>query len=116
MSDAGMSEAALQQAVIDLARWAGYLHYHVSDSRRTRPGFPDLVLLHTGTGRLIFAELKSEKGRIRPEQDVWLHHLGQRHEAYVWRPTHWTNGTIRRVLTTDAASGAPAGRGEAVAP
>ena len=98
-----MTEAALQQAVIDLARWAGFMHYHVTDSRRTRPGFPDLVLVHTTTGRLIFAELKSEKGRVRPEQDVWLQHLGKLHEAYLWRPVHWQTGVIRRVLTEQRA-------------
>lgn len=99
-----MSEAALQQMVIDLARWAGFMHYHVTDPRKSRPGFPDLVLVHTTTGRLIFVELKSEKGRIRPEQDVWLHHLGMRHEAYVWRPVHWETGVIRRILTEQRAA------------
>jgi len=93
-----MTEAALQQMVIDLARWAGFLHYHTTDSRKSRPGFPDLTLVHTTTGRLIFIELKSEKGKLRPEQDVWLQHLGVHHEAYVWRPAHWESGLIRRVL------------------
>ena len=96
-----MTEAALQQAVIDLARWCGYLAWHDNDSRRNRPCFPDLVLIHTGNGRLIFVELKSEKGRVRPDQDVWLQHLGKRHEVYVWRPRHWTDGVIRRVLTAE---------------
>jgi hypothetical protein len=96
-----MTEQALQQAVIDLARWCGYLHFHDNDSRRNRAGFPDLVLIHTTSGRLIFVELKSDKGRVRPEQDVWLQHLGKHHEVYLWRPAHWLNGTIRRVLTAE---------------
>jgi hypothetical protein len=79
-----VSEAQLQSMVLDLARWAGYLAYHTHDSRRSRPGFPDLVLVHTTTGRLIFVELKSEKGRVRPEQDVWMQHLGpgRTHKGY----------------------------------
>lgn len=93
-----MTEAALQQMVIDLARWAGFMHFHATDMRRSRPGFPDLVLVHTTSGRLIFVELKSEKGRVRPEQDVWLQHLGRLHEAYLWRPVHWESGVIRRTL------------------
>jgi hypothetical protein len=93
-----VSEAQLQQMVIDLARWAGFLHFHDNDPRRNRAGFPDLVLIHTTTGRLIFIELKSEKGKLRPEQDVWLTHLGVHHEVYVWRPQHWETGLIRRVL------------------
>jgi hypothetical protein len=96
-----MSEAQLQQMVIDLAHWAGFMHWHVTDPRRSRPGFPDLVLVHTRNGRLIFAELKSEKGRIRPEQQVWLEHLGHHHEVYLWRPQHWESGVIRRVLTAE---------------
>ena len=79
------------------------MHFHDNDPRRNRRGFPDLVLVHTTTGRLIFIELKSDKGKVRPEQDVWLQHLGKRHEAYVWNPAHWENGTIRRVLTEQRA-------------
>jgi hypothetical protein len=101
-----VTEALLQQQVTDLARWAGYLCYHTVDSRRSRPGFPDLVLVHTRNGRLIFAELKSEKGRIRPEQQVWLEHLGHHHEVYLWRPQHWESGVIRRVLTAETRRGA----------
>lgn len=96
-----MTEAQLQSMVVDTAKWAGYLHYHTHDSRRSKPGFPDLVLVHRTNGRLIFVELKSEKGRIRPEQQVWLETLGIHHEAYLWRPRHWTDGTIRRVLTAE---------------
>ena len=96
-----MTEAALQQAIIDLARWCGYLHWHDNDSRRNLPGFPDLVLIHTRTGRLIFIEVKSDKGRLRPKQQVWLELLGIHHEVYVWRPVHWQNETIRRVLTAE---------------
>lgn len=96
-----MSEAQLQQMVIDLARWAGFMHFHDNDPRRNRAGFPDLVLVHTTTGRLIFVELKSDKGRVRPEQDVWLQHLGRCHEVYLWRPQHWTSGVIRRALTDE---------------
>ena len=94
-------EAQLQSMVVDLAKWCGYMCYHPHDSRRSVPGFPDLTMVHTRNGRLIFVELKSEKGRIRPEQKVWLELLGRHHEAYVWRPIHWTNGTIRATLTAE---------------
>jgi hypothetical protein len=96
-----VSEAQLQAMVIDLAKWCGYLVYHTVDSRRSQPGFPDLTMIHTRNGRLIFVELKSEKGRIRPEQKVWLEHLGRHHEVYIWRPAHWHNGTIRSVLAAE---------------
>jgi hypothetical protein len=96
-----MSEALLMQSIIDLAKWSGYLHFHDNDARRNQPGFPDLTLIHTRNGRLIFVEAKSEKGRLRPKQQVWLELLGIHHEVYVWRPRHWQDGTIRRVLTAE---------------
>lgn len=101
-----MSEARLQQMVIDLARWAGYLHYHTVDSRKSRPGFPDLVFVHATTGRLIFAELKSEIGRLTDSQQAWLSHLGKRNEVHLWRPGDWESGEIRRVLTASEVSAA----------
>ena len=96
-----MNEAALQRAVIDLARWFGWLVWHDVDSRRNTAGWPDLVLVHARTGRLVFAELKSQAGRIRPEQHLWLRLLGMRHEVYVWRPQDWDSGSIRSVLAAE---------------
>ena len=56
-----MSEKDWQQAVIDYARLRGYLVYHTHDSRRSEPGFPDLICLRAG--RLVVMELKSAGGR-----------------------------------------------------
>lgn len=52
-------------------------------------GFPDLVLAKNGW--VIFAELKSEKGRIAPEQAAWGVAIrgegdGSHHRYFVWRP------------------------------
>lgn len=68
------SEAAFQQQVLQLAAFYGWRSYHTHDSRRSQPGFPDLVLVRGPD--LIFAELKTDKGRIRPEQHEWLDALG----------------------------------------
>jgi len=65
-----MTERQLQEAIIAAARALGYLCYHVYDSRRSVPGFPDLVLLRGS--RAIVYELKTERGRVRPEQHDWL--------------------------------------------
>jgi hypothetical protein len=51
-----MTEKQLQGAVVELAKRLGYLVYHTFDSRRSNPGWPDLVLCKPP--RLIFAELK----------------------------------------------------------
>lgn len=94
-----MSEKDLQRAVEELAAYLGYLVFHDHDSRRNNPGFPDLVLLHPLTGRLLFRELKTEVGRVRPEQQDWLDALilGN-HDAAIWRPRHLHDGTIHQQL------------------
>jgi hypothetical protein len=69
----GIAEDALQEQVLHIAELYGWLAYHTHDSRRSQPGFPDLVLIRSP--ELIFAELKSERGRVRPDQAKWLAHL-----------------------------------------
>ncbi|MBZ5736472.1 VRR-NUC domain-containing protein [Nocardioides sp. TRM66260-LWL] len=83
-----ISEAMFQRHLLQLAAWHGLLSYHTHDSRRSQPGFPDCVLL--GPAGVIYAELKTTKGRVTPEQREWLDRLtaaGQ--TAYLWRPTDW---------------------------
>lgn len=47
-----------------------------------KPGFPDLVLAKEET--VLFRELKTNTGRLSPEQREWLAHLGNL--GGVWRP------------------------------
>lgn len=84
-----MTEAHWQQRVIDLARLRGWLWFHPYNSRRSTPGWPDLVLLRDA--RLIFAELKTETGRVTREQQRWLDALGHVPfvEVELWRPRDW---------------------------
>ena len=80
-----ISEAEFQQQVTDLADLYAWLWYHNPDSRRSNAGFPDLVLVKAG--RVIFAELKSAAGKVRPEQRTWLAALATtKAEVYIWRP------------------------------
>lgn len=65
----------------------GWLWFHDSDSRRDEAGLPDYVLVHPQWGRIVFAELKSARGKLRPSQVVWLRGLVTAGaEAYVFRP------------------------------
>jgi hypothetical protein len=92
------SERDFQRAVIDLIRWLGLHYFHDNDSRRNRAGFPDLVV--AGQGGFIFRELKSETGRLRPEQLDWLSRLTQGGaDAAFWRPSDMTSGRIKEELT-----------------
>jgi hypothetical protein len=86
--DRATSEAAWQRIVEECAAACGWLHHHTPDSRRSNPGYPDLVLCHPQRGETIFCELKTERGRLRPEQIVWRDALvlsGAR--WYLWRPS-----------------------------
>lgn len=92
-------EKTFQQQVINLARQLGWKAYHPYDSRRSVPGYPDLTLCHAEHG-VIWAELKTEKGRVSPAQREWLDHLtaaGQ--TAVIWRPRQWADRTIHEALS-----------------
>ena len=57
-----VSERDFQRQVIELAETMGWeLIYHTHDSRRSREGFPDLIMVRDG--RLLALELKTETGR-----------------------------------------------------
>ena len=87
---AHQTEAGFRAAVVELAEALGWLVYYVPDSRRCAPGYPDLSLLHPGQGRFLVAELKRERGRVTPEQRVWLEGLRRAGvAAYLWRPSDW---------------------------
>lgn len=85
MLSTNMTEKEFQQRVIVEAQLAGWHVYHTYDSRRSAAGFPDLTMVRPP--RLIFAELKSAKGRVTPAQQKWIEDLSKTPaEVYVWRP------------------------------
>jgi hypothetical protein len=82
------SEKEFQAQVVELARRRGWRIYHPFDSRRSNPGFLDLVLVRGN--RLIFAEVQAQRGKVSPQQDAWLDALDLTGaECYIWRPTDW---------------------------
>ena len=98
------TETDFETWLVDLAKLLGWMAYHTRDSRRSNEGFPDWVLAKPG--RVIFAELKSEEGKLTVEQGQWLALLetsteryfsGSPVEAYVWRPSD--RDRIMEVLT-----------------
>ena len=77
------TEESFQDAVMELAGLYGYLCYHTRDSRRSREGFPDLVLAKGG--KVLIAELKTDTGPVSNDQIAWL--LAT--HGVIWRPKHW---------------------------
>lgn len=85
------TEAQFQAKVVELAQRCGWLTYHTKISVMSAQGYPDLTLAHPPTGRVIHAELKSIRGKVRPEQRTWLWALSKcpSVEVALWRPTDW---------------------------
>jgi hypothetical protein len=65
-----MREKDLMQTIIDAARLLGWRVYHTFDSRRSTPGFPDLVLLKDR--RCLVIETKTDTGKVTPAQIEWI--------------------------------------------
>ena len=82
-----ITERDLREQIRDLCKLYGWKMYFTWRSIHSPAGFPDLVLANSEQKKVIFAELKREKGKVTPEQKEWLDALkacGQ--TVYVWRP------------------------------
>lgn len=105
----GPTEAQWQSEVLRLARRFGWRTYHTRVSFGSAKGFPDLVLIKPP--RLVFAELKSDGGAIKPEQQEWITDLEVSGvEAYLWRPRDIER--VVAILTRRGASSLPRAAGE----
>lgn len=92
-----MTEAELLANVRDLAGRLGLRTYHTHDSRRSEPGWPDLAIVGR---RLLLRELKTQTGRLRPEQEAWIADLRMAGiDTAVWRPSDWRSGRVAADLT-----------------
>jgi hypothetical protein len=83
-----------QRDVIRLAQTLGWRVAHFRPAKTNQgwrtavaadgAGFPDLCLVRD---RIVFAELKTQKGRVTDDQREWIAALEVAGiEAYVWRP------------------------------
>lgn len=93
-----ISEAQFQRQVLQLAKLCGWrtAHFRPGLDRRGNwqtavagdgAGFPDLVLVRE---RVLFVELKTDTGRLTPDQEAWrqaAQAAGATH--HVWRPRDW---------------------------
>ncbi|MHA7145460.1 VRR-NUC domain-containing protein [Arthrobacter sp. TmT3-37] len=93
------TETQFQNKITQLAKELGWLVYHTNDSRRSDPGWPDLVLAHPIRHRLIIWELKSKTGRATPAQFAWITALRTAGiNVGIKRPEDWANESIQREL------------------
>lgn len=98
----GVTEDVFQERVIEYARFRSWrvAHfrtvrvqrkdgscYHATPVQADGEGFPDVVLVRD---RIIFAELKRDKGTVKPDQREWIACLkAAGAEVYLWRPRDW---------------------------
>ena len=96
--DCLISEEDFTTQVVELCQTLGWLVTHSRPARTSKgwvtpiqghAGFPDLVM--TRGERVLFAELKSEKGKLTANQEAWLNglRLSKDVEVFVWFPHDW---------------------------
>ncbi len=91
------SEKQLEGQVKDLAKIYHWLYYHTWRSIHSPAGFPDCVLVRGN--RIIFAELKSEKGKVSTSQQEWLDALKETSvEVFLWYSSDETIEKIAEIL------------------
>jgi len=81
-----VTERDWRQQVLTWAEREGWLRYFTFDSRHSIAGFPDVVLCRPP--RLLFCELKTQRGRVTLAQTAWIQALRAVPgiEVHVWRP------------------------------
>jgi hypothetical protein len=108
--DRGVTERELQDWIAGTARLLGWRIFHARVARtatgwRTAVSYdgcyPDWTLVRE---RVVYAEVKGGRGRLRSEQVVWLDVLREAgEEVYVSRETDWTSGAVENVLRSARA-------------
>ena len=79
-----MTESQFQSAIIQFAKLRGWSVYHTHNSRRSEKGFPDLCLVRE---KVLFREVKTDKGRLSKEQIAWGKRLQEAGADFaIWRP------------------------------
>lgn len=107
-----MSERELQSNIIKLAEGLGMLVGFTYNSRNSQTGEPDLRIVDRRNHRMLYWELKTQTGKVSvgrlnpkqnkwlPGQDEWLEALSECYtlQSGLYRPEHWYDGTIERIL------------------
>ena len=84
-----ITEGVWQGTIMRVLKEAGYLAFHVHDSRRSPSGWPDVAAIKPTGGTLYLCELKTDAGQVTPAQQAWLTALAgcTGVVAEVWRPS-----------------------------
>ena len=81
-------ERRFMERIRTLAKAHSWKCFHVYDSRRSEPGWPDMILCDGVS--LLGVEVKTNTGKLTPEQQIrlsLLEHAGV--ETHIWKPKDW---------------------------
>lgn len=90
-----LSEEQFYRQIVDLAHTFGWAVAHFRPAKTAKgwrtpvgadgAGFPDLVMVRIKEGQriILYVELKSQEGKVTPEQKQWLDLLN----GSVWKPS-----------------------------
>jgi len=84
-----ITEKQFREQVKELCKVFHWKAYFTWLSMHSPDGFPDFNMVRGG--RIIYAELKSERGKVTPAQMEWLTALiaTGKCEVYLWRPANF---------------------------
>lgn len=100
-SDGKVTHSHLQAQIVEVCNEYG-LHVHACDMRRSRAGFPDLVIL--GARGVLWREIKIPPDELSSAQkQVKYTLIAARMNWAVWTPDDLANGTIHLQLEGIAA-------------
>lgn len=102
-----MRHGDLVRAILGRCAELGLFAHYCRDGRHCEgAGFPDLVI--AGPGGVLYREVKGRDGVLRPEQGAWGFTLQIGGGDWkVWRPVHWSWGTVDQELRLLAQLDAP---------
>jgi hypothetical protein len=109
-----MLERDYQRKVIELAHLFHWRVAHFRTAMNARgvhmtpvaadgKGWPDLVLVNPLHHRILFREVKADRGRLSPEQEqwgAWLTSAGQ--DWGVWQPRDWDTVVVPTLTAGNA--------------
>jgi hypothetical protein len=72
-----LTEQDIQRGITDLLKQLGFRTYHTWLSKRSDPGFPDVVAVRHRDGAVVAVECKSKNGRVTRDQAEWIHAFQQ---------------------------------------
>lgn len=89
-----MTEEQLQDAITGMLDHFRIPWHHEVDSRKSKRGLPDLIIFGR---RIVFWELKTQGGRVTPEQNALLSRIvrAENGSARVVRPLDLLNGSVQ---------------------